>query len=632
MWRVKNFLIAVVAALGVFLFGCASNRQQIEDNGKFLGNDVGPSSAALYPHAEGWKEASAHGVFANTQGMDICLKCHKKNSDSTEKIPACNSCHFVYPHEEGWKDKEQHGVYVGANGKDECALCHGSDFSGGISRISCKSEGCHPVYPHTSDWPQAAEHGEQAKRHLDRCEGCHGTLGERVLNGKNCYSCHPKYPHTSMGLAPDDHGAFVLANSTRDCIPCHGNNSDGGISGVVCANCHEIYPHPSIPWPTHGEMAMQVGNRICQECHGTDYDRRLNGRQACVDCHPDYPHPSNDWVNDPDRGGSGGGGTPNQNWHGGRVNYRHSTTNCQLCHDTDLSRVFNGSSCISCHGSYPLLHKQNTPLWQGPGPSSAGQHGSYFRTSSANAEECKKCHGNDYRGGVRIGDKSCYSCHDSFPHSSNWYVPNSTTQVHGEYVRINLSGDPTSCGADCHGADFQSGPAVSCMNSNCHPDYPHVQPNWSSGTGHGAAFSSRYNSDSTGVACWNCHKSPIFFNNTQPDNQYLNAASDCYRCHVYPHVGYNSVPWIDTSHWAHAFFMLTSPPSLLFVDVNGNNTRSPGTPGATAQMATMQDAVIHTCGRNASGTNPGGLCHFNPPANRQPTGSNPFSPCSYCHL
>lgn len=631
----KRFSTVIIVLSSCSLFFCCSSRNQADKGGGGPGGGSGLSVTTIYPHPQGWQDARVHGASVIVQGTDACLKCHKKKSDQFEKTPTCASCHELVPHEDNWGQGDGHGVYVVNKGKEKCkTLCHGTDFKGGLSQVSCSSVLCHAVYPHTPDWPQATIHGEQAKRHLDRCAGCHGALGERVLNGKNCYTCHSKYPHIApSGLAPADHGAFVLANSTRDCTPCHGNNLDGGISGVVCADCHGVYPHPSIPWSTHGEMAMRLGNSACQRCHGTNYDRRLNGRQACIDCHLDYPHPSRDWINDPDRGRSGRF-IPNRNWHGGRVNYHRSTTNCQLCHRTDLSRVFAGNSCISCHGSYPILHRQIAPLllWKGPGPSDPGGHGAYFRASAANADECRICHGGDYRGGIRTGNKSCYVCHSSFPHPSDWYVPGNSTQVHGEYVRNDLSGNPTSCGGSCHGTDFQSGPAISCMSANCHPDYPHVQPDWNTGLVHGATFSGRYNSASTGVTCWNCHKAPVFFDNTQPDNQYLNTASDCYSCHVYPHLGYNSRPWIDTSHWAHMLFMYGNPPSLLFVDANGNNARRPGTPGATAQTATWQDAVTHTCGRNANGTNPGGLCHFNPPANRRPTNPNPASPCSYCHL
>lgn len=140
---------------------------------------------------------------------------------------------------------------------DSCTECHGSDFSGGIAKVSCTQ--CHlgdekEVHPlDWGDYAYARHPAYVAQNGTTKCANqyCHGTtLAGVASSGPSCTSCHiggvnAVHPWTafsdfSTGRTPL-HGQYAQANGENSCrnAVCHGANLQGVIlSGPACGSCH----------------------------------------------------------------------------------------------------------------------------------------------------------------------------------------------------------------------------------------------------------------------------------------------------------------------------------------------------------------------------------------------------------
>ena len=88
------------------------------------------------------------------------------------------------------------------------------------------------------------------------------------------------------------------------------------------------------------------------------------------------------------------------------------------------------------------------------------------KVSSAGYESCKSCHGSDFSGGK--SHVSCYDCHSNFPHPREWMAI-SNEQFHGNYIRLD-GWSMDNC-KNCHGGDYKGGTTgASCYN--CHKQGP----------------------------------------------------------------------------------------------------------------------------------------------------------------
>jgi hypothetical protein len=139
-------------------------------------------------------------------------------------------------------------------------------------------------------------------------------------------------------------------------------------------------------------------------------------------------------------------------FHGARV-AREGTVFCTSCHGSDLRGVGIVPGCYDCHegpGGHPTAWASRpTPLHE-----TAVQH--------EGTNDCRTCHGNDYRGGWST--VSCYTCHAGGPsgHPEGWMNPDAST-FHG--LRVAVEGD-NDC-RRCHGNDLLGGTSgVAC--GDCH--------------------------------------------------------------------------------------------------------------------------------------------------------------------
>ncbi len=201
-----------------------------------------------------------------------------------------------------------------------CAECHGSDYLGGVSKVSCTK--CHlggvdSVHP--LDWgvdviQVATKHGAYvAALGNSSCSNafCHGTdLGGITNSGPSCTLCHlggvASFHPTDWGSqAVTKHSGYVAINGNTSCAnaACHGADLKGVTgSGPSCESCHlgdETSAHP-LSWGTsalniklnHAATAASSSSGCSNiNCHGADLSGVSTGGPACSACHTNGSYP-----------------------------------------------------------------------------------------------------------------------------------------------------------------------------------------------------------------------------------------------------------------------------------------------------------------------------------------------------
>ncbi len=132
-------------------------------------------------------------------------------------------------------------------GLDSCKSCHGTDFSGGISEVSCTL--CHmgnatTIHPLAWQGDACSNHGDYALNNgTTGCANawCHGTsLGGVSESGPSCTKCHTPIPTshicgTCHGIPPD--GLAPAGNVYPNLPGAHGVHS--ALNGITCEVCHD---------------------------------------------------------------------------------------------------------------------------------------------------------------------------------------------------------------------------------------------------------------------------------------------------------------------------------------------------------------------------------------------------------
>jgi predicted CxxxxCH...CXXCH cytochrome family protein len=352
-------------------------------------------------------------------------------------------------------DQDQHVAgYLPAGHKtaaqeDEaaCTECHGSDYSGGISNVSCTQchlGGVNSVHP--LDWGNSidAVHGSYVGTNSNTaCAStyCHGTdLGGVTDSGPSCTSCHlggiDSFHPASFGTGSQvipNHASYVLANGATGCenAACHGTDLSGGV-GPACTSCH-----------VNGSPITLTG---CTSCHGNP--------------------PSGSVA--PNRTGAHGSVT------GHFAAQVTLPDGCNTCHSGAGSGTVNhdtGTVLVSFAGSYNA--KSGTAVRNGDGTCSSvschgGQTTPVWITGSLDiATQCTSCHAfgiaeyNSYASGqhgyhVNSLQISCVSCHDIDKLAVNHFTTLNTSALEGPAaatLNSNVNYDGMTCTPLCHGKD-----------------------------------------------------------------------------------------------------------------------------------------------------------------------------------
>jgi len=202
------------------------------------------------------------------------------------------------------------GHMTAANADESsCTQCHGSDFSGGIAKVSC-STGCHmgvvdSVHPGAWSRVTGTAHAAYVIANGNAScstESCHGATLNGVANsGPSCTLCHlggvgSVHPQDWGDLAYYKHSLYVNANGTNGCtnVNCHGASLDGVAgSGPSCTLCHlggvnSIHP---TAWGAditlHKNYVAAVGSSSCANavCHGPQLQGVFLSGPSCATCH-----------------------------------------------------------------------------------------------------------------------------------------------------------------------------------------------------------------------------------------------------------------------------------------------------------------------------------------------------------
>ncbi len=216
-----------VTALSRFRDGIDSTLGEACENchGKDLdGGDVGISCRkchSVFPHPADWvnpESSEFHGLMAVAKGIEkTCwTQCHGTDFSGGLSGRACTSCHELYPHQpenpnlsdyfetansDLWRSFSVHGAFVQENGavpQGMCSTnCHGTDYSGGLSEVTCFN--CHKPYPHlalSDNWKN--DHRAYVNSHGDgSCatqNGCHTNknFGPSTVVQSCTDFCHQK--------------------------------------------------------------------------------------------------------------------------------------------------------------------------------------------------------------------------------------------------------------------------------------------------------------------------------------------------------------------------------------------------------------------------------------------------------
>ncbi|GEM_PF-2744698 len=461
-----------------FCLGCA-HRQDVSSEGPEPDSNSSTDILPLYPHVLGWEDPTLHGAGFSLYGLDACLSCHQADVTPSTGPLACKACHTLFPHSDQWLDPNHHGRYVIAHGTNSCATqCHGTDFQGGLSRVSCNSSTCHTVYPHRAiaNWAGSA-HGLMAVDLSNRngCKHCHGEDLLGGVSGISCKGCHTEFPH------PGNWKELQHTTETRE--TCDEIESECRVENIDIS-------HVSL----HGQRFMEqkvagfpATPNTCSTCHGADYEGG-NSQKSCISCHPFYPHIKYEpnWkVTDLLATPLGGQHAP-----AFLSGTHHFTSACTQCHPRfgggldvlGLDASVQAPACNSCHVLYPHLRPPDVPAaddWV-TGTIASSHHGwnfflETFGEGPNRPNACKACHGNDLLG-MGSPDKNCAGCHEHFGSvshegccrvSSHPGGPWRQTSHHGNVYLNSLAGGNTFAGrcGKCHSSSLKRDPKV------CNP-YP----------------------------------------------------------------------------------------------------------------------------------------------------------------
>ena len=261
----NKILILILLVLLIIVGGCSSPNE----NSPFSGGS----------HPPGWLPAG-HTMAAKTN-VASCTECHGSDFSGGMSHVSCSSCHIggiTSVHPSSWGTGTQlilnHAPYVAANNSTSCqnAYCHGSDLSGttgsGPGCKTCHLNGAFPFLP-------------------ANCSSCHGTPPSGAA-----------YPNTASAHNTTT-GHFAPMVTLQDgCNTCHRGAGAGTVnhfngivdiqlmnsvysaeSGIAVYNpdgtCSNVSCHGGQTTPPWGTGSLNIS---CTSCHAYGpYSPQYNG-------------------------------------------------------------------------------------------------------------------------------------------------------------------------------------------------------------------------------------------------------------------------------------------------------------------------------------------------------------------
>lgn len=322
-----------------------------------------------------------------------------------------------------------------------CSECHGSDLKGGITKVSCFSQGyaamsCHF---HPAGYRNSNSHGAVAKSTptfssgLDSCRGCHG--GQYTGGTLSVVSCSSAASLADPAFACHGSGAPHAKNWVTSATSSHADTNPS--NAAACYQCHAggnlLTLLPAPPPQPKGTPPGCFNNTLCH-----------------AGLHP------TGWIN-PVVHGAAAKSQPGAD---------KGFNNCQTCHGADFRGGTTGVSCFSANSPNGSCHLRNgSPVnaphaalpWRAASPSPS--HTSVVDDAQGlNAAVCAQCHlrGANLRTAILTsyasGTPGCFNstlCHGTMGHPTGWADP----AQHGATAKSNL----TFC-QTCHSNNPNGGP------------------------------------------------------------------------------------------------------------------------------------------------------------------------------
>ena len=174
------------------------------------------STGELKIHDTGWVDtvaANFHGKVLAQAGfkLDECVSCHSTQYTGGVSGVSCYQCHQLYPHPANFASVSGHPQFLYAQNYplSQCKTCHGNTYAGeGDSRLSCMNSGCHVDATNTPKSPEA-------------CNTCHGTFSapaDNLVSAAPPKSVTGDTQSSSRGVGA--HQAHVVAGSVGKAVKC----------------------------------------------------------------------------------------------------------------------------------------------------------------------------------------------------------------------------------------------------------------------------------------------------------------------------------------------------------------------------------------------------------------------------
>ncbi|TWJ13889.1 CxxxxCH/CxxCH domain-containing protein [Geobacter argillaceus] len=464
-----------------------------------------------------------------------------------------------------------------------------------------------------------------------------------------------------------NHPGVYLA-SPGQCFVCHGNDLKGGISAVSCfsASFNGITCHPRGPsaHPTgfadpanHGARAKAAlggmnGFAFCQKCHGTAFNGGTTPAgitsSSCVACHGvAAPHSKKPW-----RGSTRTHASVDQS----------NAAVCAQCHTAGanlstpvITTYASGTpGCFNstlCHGAVGHASDPRQP-W-----SSADNHGKAAKGSPDAGDGmalCRACHGQPLSGNGSV--PSCFSCHQTAPHSPSPWRRTITTPAARTHADTNTQNAPVCAG--CHQGNQRLTVPVavtgtpSCFdNSMCHGAtghndttlFPVPAQAWNVPVNHGAKAKGSTMAGNSGFTyCRNCHGTGSTADPLFKGGRALTSCMNVLGCHgMLNNAPHPSAPWRGTTaagSIGHPSTDTSNDAICAICHTNGaNSSRTPQPQDLKGNTGCFNATMCHGITGHADTTvypapwsapvNHGAFARTDPSAGA----TKGFSYCQHCH-
>jgi hypothetical protein len=497
---------------------------------------------------------------AHLEGMSNCTQCHDLGEHVSDQ--KCLACHKELKS----RIEQKKGFHASSKvGNKGCITCHSEHLSRKYDIVHLEKE----KFDHQeTGWTLTGKHKEK------KCDDCHKA--ERITNQEI-----KKKKMTFLGLDPECkscHEDYHQKTLSTDCASCHSTDAfkpvtkfdhskskfilKGKHMVVECSKCHEITALNGKKFQKFKDIKFNS----CVNCHKDVHNNKFGPN--CSECHSEESFKSVKGISSFDH-----------NKTNFKLEGKHSSVACKLCHKISLTAPLKYARCMDCHsdfhkgqfvrngltpdcrechdqkgfqGSSFTFERHNTGTFKLEGAHAATpcitchKKGNEWQFSDLN-KSCKGCHNNIHKGYFEekyYPEERCDICHSvtswnkvNFDHKITTFELKGKHQEktcrdchikrENEFKLIqhfsDLTGNCEECHTDVHRKQFYTTVKVDC--TACHGGFD----NWKADRFDHNNARFKLDGSHKAVACRKCH----FENKTGKVSfiLYKNNKLECINCH-----------------------------------------------------------------------------------------------------